>query len=85
MIFCGTNEVSVNFQKLKSYQTTFQPQSYEIDNQLPGERNKAVKNTNARKLNNMLLNNKDITEESKRKSKKYLETKDNEISMTQNL
>ena len=36
-------------------------------------------------LNNMLLNNQEITEEIKEEIKKYLETNDNENTMTQNL
>ena len=48
-------------------------------------RKKSVKNTNTWKLNNTLLNNQDITEEIKEEIKKYLETNDNENTMTQNL
>ena len=44
-------------------------------------RKKTVKNTNTWRLNNTLLNNQEITEE----IKKYLETNDNENTMTQNL
>ena len=36
-------------------------------------------------LNNTLLNTQEITEEIKEEIKKYLETKDNENTMTQNL
>ena len=46
---------------------------------------KTGKNTNAWTLNNMLLNNQEITEEIKKEIKKYLETNDNENTMTQNL
>ena len=46
---------------------------------------KTVKNTNTWRLNNMLLNNQEITEEIKDKIKKYLETNDNENMTTQNL
>ena len=46
---------------------------------------KTVKNTNTLRLNNMLLNNQEITEEIKEEIKKYLETKDNENTTTQNL
>ena len=42
---------------------------------------KSVKNKNTWNLNNTLLNNQEITEE----IKKYLETNDNENTMTQNL
>ena len=41
-------------------------------------RKKTVKNTNTWKLNNVLLNNQEITEEMKEEIKKYLETNDNE-------
>ena len=43
-------------------------------------RKKPVKNTNPRRLNNILLNNQEITEE----IKKYLETNDNENTTSQN-
>ena len=46
---------------------------------------KTVKNTNTWSLNNTLLNNQEITEEIKEEIKKYLETNDNENTMTQNL
>ena len=48
-------------------------------------REKCVKNTNTLRLNNTLLNNQEITEEINRKIKKYLETNDNENTMTQSL
>ena len=48
-------------------------------------REKNVKNTNTCRLNNMLLNNQEITEEIKEKIKKYLETNDNENMMIQNI
>ena len=48
-------------------------------------RNKNVKNINTWRLNNTLLNNQEITEEIKEEIKKYLETNDNENTMTQNL
>ena len=48
-------------------------------------RKKSVKNTNTWRLNNILLNNKEITEEIKEEIKKYLETNDNENTMIQNL
>ena len=48
-------------------------------------RKKTVKNTNTWRLNNMLLNNQEITEEIKEEIKKYLETNDNKNTMTQNL
>ena len=48
-------------------------------------RKKSVKNRNTWRLNNTLLNNEEITEEIKEEIKKYLETNDNENTMTQNL
>ena len=46
---------------------------------------KSVKNTNRWRLNNILLDNQEITEEIKEEIKKYLETNDNENTTTQNL
>ena len=46
---------------------------------------KTVKNTNTWRLNNMLLNNQDVTEEIKEEIKQYLETNDNENMTSQNL
>ena len=48
-------------------------------------RKKSVKNTNTWRLNSTLLNNQEVTEEIKEEIKKYLETNDNENTMTQNL
>ena len=48
-------------------------------------REKHVKNTNTWRLNNMLLNNQEITEEIKEEIKKYLETNDHENTTAQNL
>ena len=48
-------------------------------------RKQTVKNTNTWRLNNTLLNNQEITKEIKEEIKKYLETNDNENTMTQNL
>ena len=47
-------------------------------------RGKNVKNTNTWRLNNMFLNNQEVTEEIKEEIKKHLETNDNE-NMIQNL
>ena len=47
-------------------------------------RKKTVRNTNTWRLNNMFLNNQQVTEEIKREIKKFLETNDNE-NTTQNL
>ena len=48
-------------------------------------RKKSVKSTDTWRLNNILLNNQEITEEIKEEIKKYLETNDNENMMTHNL
>ena len=48
-------------------------------------REKNIKNTNTWRLNNTLLNNIEITEAIKEEIKKYLETNDNENTMTQNV
>ena len=44
-----------------------------------------VRNRNTQRLNNMFLNNQQVTEEIKRENKKCLETNDNENTTTQNL
>ena len=46
---------------------------------------KPMRNANTRRLNNVFLNNKQVTEEIKREIKKLLETNDNENMTTQNL
>ena len=46
---------------------------------------KTLRNTNTWRLNNTFLNSQQVTEEIKRKSKKFLETSDNENTTTQNL
>ena len=49
------------------------------------KKTKTVRNTNTWRLNNTFLNNQQVTEEIKRKIKKFLETNDNENLTTQNL
>ena len=46
---------------------------------------KTVSNRNTWRLNNVSLNNQQVTEEIKRDIKKFLETNDNENTTTQNL
>ena len=46
---------------------------------------KTVRNTNTWRLNNMFLNNQQVTEETKREVKKFLERNDNENTTIQNL
>ena len=45
-------------------------------------RKKTVKSTNTWGLSSVLLNNQEITEEIKEEIKKYIETNDNENTMT---
>ena len=49
------------------------------------KKKKTVRNTNTWRLNNMFLNNQQVTEEIKREIKIFLETNDNENMTTQNL
>ena len=49
------------------------------------KKKKTVRNTNTWRLNNMFLNNQQVTEDIKREIKKFLETNDNENITTQNL
>ena len=49
------------------------------------KKKKPVRNTNTWRLNNTFLNNQQVTEEIKRKIKNFLETSDNENTITQNL
>ena len=46
---------------------------------------KSVRNTNTWRLNNMFLNNQQVTGEIEREIKKFLDTNDNENTTTQNL
>ena len=48
-------------------------------------RGKSVRNTNKWRLNNMFLDNQQLTEEIKREVKKFLEINDNENMTSQNL
>ena len=48
------------------------------------KKKKTVRNTNTWRLNNMFLNNQQVTEEVKREIKKFLETNDNENMTTPN-
>ena len=48
-------------------------------------RRKTIKNSNIWRLNNMLLNNQQITEEIKTETKICIETNENENTTTQNL
>ena len=48
-------------------------------------KNKTIRNTNKWRLNNMFLNNQQVTEEMKREIKKFPETNDNENMTNKNL
>ena len=50
-----------------------------------GKKKKLLKNANIWRLNNMLLNNQQITEEIKKEIKICIETSENENTTTQNL
>ena len=49
------------------------------------DKKKMVRNTNTWRLNNMFLNNQQVTKEIKREIKKFLETNDKENMTTRNL
>ena len=53
-----------------------------VDN---NHKKKTVRNTNTWRLNNMFLNSQQVTEEIKRKIRKFQETNVNENTTTQNL
>ena len=63
------------FKKIEIVSSIFSKHTMRLD---INYRKKSEKNTNTWKLNNMLLNNQEITEEIKEEIKKYLETNDNE-------
>ena len=68
---------------------TTEVQNVQSKTQYNGKEKQIHKNsyrfTNTGRLNNMLLNNQEITEEIKEEIKKYLETNDSENMMIQNL
>ena len=70
------------FKKLKSFQVSFLHNTMRLD---INYRNETAKNTNSWRLNNTLINNKEVTEEIKKAIKRFLETNDKENTMTQNL
>ena len=74
-------QASVNLKKLKSNEHFCEHNTVRLELQ---EKNPA-KHTNTGMLNNMLLNNKCITEEIKAKVKKYLQTNENENTTIKNL
>ena len=74
-----TNKALVNLRKLKLYQVT------SLITTLSTTGKKQQKNTNSWRLNNTLLNNKEVNEEIKKEIKRFLETNDNENTRTQNL
>ena len=73
----------MNSKKLKSFQASFSDHNaLRLD---LNYRRKSIKNSNIWRLNNMLLNNQQITEEIKKEIKICIETNENENTMTQNL
>ena len=68
------NQPSVNLRKLKLYQFS-NHNAMRLDINYKGR--KTLRNTNTWRLNNMFLNNQQVTEEIKKEIKKFLETNDN--------
>ena len=60
-------------------------QCNKIRTQLQEKKKKTINNSNIWRLNNMLLNNQQITEEIKKEIKIWIETNENENTTTQNL
>ena len=74
--------------KLKKKKTEIIPSIFSDHNALRLDvnyRRKTIKNSNIWRLNNMLLNNQQITEEIKKEIKICIEMKENENTTTQNL
>ena len=71
------------FKKLKSFQASFF--NHNVVKLDVNYRKKAIKNTNIWRLNNMLLNNQEITEEIKKEIKICIEMNENENITTPNL
>ena len=77
------NPTSVYLIKLKLYQASFLTTN--LINYKRKKKKTTVRNTDTWRLNNPLLNNQQVTEEIKREIKTFLETNDNENTITQNL
>ena len=71
------------FKKLKSFQASFF--NHNVVKLDVNYRKKAIKNTNIWRLNNMLLNNQEITEEIKKEIKICIEMNESENTTTQSL
>ena len=80
----ATNHTLETLRKLKSYQASFPTTMLHDWNSTTTTKN-PTKNTNTWRLNNMLLNNKWTTEDSKEEIKKYLEANDSKDTTLQNL
>ena len=78
-----TNQTSVNWKKLKSYQAS--SLTTMLWDQISITRKQNFRNTNTWRLNNTFLNNQQVPEEIKRKIKTFLETNDDENMTIQNL
>ena len=76
-----TNQTSVNLRKLKSYQASSPTIMLRLDSSY---KENTVRSMNTWRLNNMFLNNQQVTEEIKREINKFLETNDNENMTAQN-
>ena len=71
------------FKNWNHFTHVFWPQHYKIKYQL--QKKKTTQNTNTWRLNNMLVNNQQITAEIKKEIKIYLGTNDNENTTAKNL
>ena len=78
-----TNQASENVRKLKLYQASILTTMLWDWKSITGK--KTVRNKNTWRLNSVLLNNQEISEEIKEETKKYIETNDNKNTKTQNL
>ena len=76
----GHKSSLAKFKKIEIVSTTFSDHNaMRLD---INYRKKSIRNKNTWRLNNTLFNNQEITEEIKKEIKKYLETNDNENTMT---
>ena len=82
----GHKSISVNLSKLELYKPFFfWPQHYETRYKLRGEKKENCKAHKHIEAKQHTLNNQQVTEDSKKEIKKYLETNDNENVTIQNL
>ena len=68
------------FKKIEIASSIFSNHNAETRYQLQERKKKTVRNIKTRRLNNTFVNNQQVTEETKRAIKKFIETNDNENS-----